>query len=96
VDGESWWMWGLRILGALSFGAVVVYYFTGKKKMPRYILAISLIAFVCGAVVGYFDDGAILLVISRGLLWSAVPPLIWFSCGGPVVAKSKTGRRAGE
>ena len=83
MNDQSWWIWGAKIFGTLTFFGAVIYYFREKKKIPLYVYALSLIAFVCGMAIGFTIHLKFIHVLALGLLCSVAPPVLWFFCGGP-------------
>ena len=84
-------LWAGKIVGTLTFIAVIIYFFMERKKIPLYIFIMSAVGFVAGIVYGCisYQYQSIGSIIKIALLCLAAPPIMWFLCGGPICAPKR-------
>lgn len=66
---QPWWWWIAQIIGAVTFIAIVVDFIAEKRKIPRYIIAISIIAFGWGFIKGWIWYQKIIDAIGVACMW---------------------------
>ena len=85
----DWWLLAARIVGTLIFVGMVIDFFVSKRKVPAYVVVLSIIALAGGIAYGIFASKDVLDIVLNGLLCFIVPFGVWFMCGGSVFAKRR-------
>ena len=89
MNNQPWWLWIAKIAGTITFLLLIIDFFVAKRKIPFFVIAISLIAFGGGVVYAVFGRPNIVDFFFISLLLLSAPIFMWFMCGGSVFLKSR-------
>ncbi len=89
MNNQPWWLWISKIVGTITFLLLIIDFFVAKRKIPFFVIAISLIAFGGGIVYAVFVHPNIVDFFFISLLLLSAPIFMWFMCGGSVFLKSR-------
>lgn len=95
MNEQTYW-WVANIIGTVTFLALVIDFVIEKRKVPMFVIVLTIFAFIGGAVYGWISFRTIINSLFTSFLWAVLPPIIWFLCGGSVFSTKDRAKTKSE